>query len=80
MTIKPGCTGLWQISAASAGLIGENQEYGLLYVRGCSIRLDTWVLIRKVLETLGGDSLTSINDVPGWAIPAETARALLDAA
>ena len=32
MTVKPGCTGLWQISDASGGLIGENPSYDRLYV------------------------------------------------
>ncbi|WP_395154247.1 sugar transferase [Ilumatobacter sp.] len=80
LTVKPGCTGLWQISKASAGLIGENPEYDLLYVDSESIRLDLWVLIRTAREILGGASMTSIKDVPGWAIQGETAAGLLDAA
>ena len=80
MTVKPGCTGLWQISTASAGLIGESPEYDLLYVQSKSIRLDVWVAIRTVTATLGGALLASINDVPGWARLEETTGTLFDSA
>ena len=80
MTVKPGCTGLWQISTASAGLIGEAPEYDLLYIRSESIRLDLWVLARTASEMLGRAPLTSIDDVPVWATTEVTTSALLDAA
>jgi lipopolysaccharide/colanic/teichoic acid biosynthesis glycosyltransferase len=80
MTVKPGCTGLWQISDASAGLIGEHPEYDSWYVAHQSLRLDTWVLIRTAREVLGGCSLSSLGDVPNWIPTDETAVVLLDAA
>jgi lipopolysaccharide/colanic/teichoic acid biosynthesis glycosyltransferase len=80
MTVKPGCTGLWQISTASAGLIGEHPEYDLAYVDAQSIQLDLWILLRTAFEILGAASLASARDIPIWACSEETTAALLDAA
>ena len=66
-TVKPGCTGLWQISMASAALIGESPEWDVVYVRAYSLRLDIWILARTVLQFVGGLSLTSADDLPEWA-------------
>jgi lipopolysaccharide/colanic/teichoic acid biosynthesis glycosyltransferase len=73
-TVKPGCTGLWQISDASAGLIGEDPQYDTFYVTNPSLRLDLWLLARTSIDVLGGPPLTSIDDLPEWIIglsPAE---------
>ena len=32
-TVRPGCTGLWQVSAAKNRLIGEAPQYDLHYIR-----------------------------------------------
>jgi lipopolysaccharide/colanic/teichoic acid biosynthesis glycosyltransferase len=65
ITVKPGCTGLWQISEASAGLIGENPQYDRFYINNRSLRLDLWILAQTVLEIAGRPSLNSVNDLPG---------------
>lgn len=70
VTVKPGCTGLWQVSIASAGLIGENPEYDRLYLTNPSLRLDLWIVARTMLATLGAAPLASIEAVPYWATPA----------
>jgi lipopolysaccharide/colanic/teichoic acid biosynthesis glycosyltransferase len=66
MTVKPGCTGLWQISDASAGLIGEDTRYDLFYINNRSLRLDLWILVQTALEIAGRPSLNSVNDLPEW--------------
>ena len=45
----PGCTGLWQISAQSKGLICEAPEFDRYYVEHRSLRLDAWILLHTLL-------------------------------
>ena len=66
LTVKPGCTGLWQISTSSVGLIGDNPKYDLVLVDSESVRLDLWVLCRTPFHMLGARSVRSLDDVPGW--------------
>lgn len=66
LTVKPGCTGLWQISTASVGLIGDNPKYDLVLVHSESVRLDLWVIVRTPFHMLGAHSVRSLDDVPGW--------------
>ena len=79
LTMRPGCTGLWQISTASAGLIGEAPEFDLHYVRNWTMRFDLWVLAHTVYEILGGASVKDVGQVPTWtgAALAEPAEALV---
>lgn len=64
--VRPGCTGLWQISVDAGRLIGEAPEYDLYYLRHGGVRLDVWVLWRSVLLVLGSRP-ASWADVPRWA-------------
>lgn len=64
--VRPGCTGLWQISVDAERLIGEAPEYDLYYLRHGGVRLDVWVLWRSVLLVLGSRP-ASWADVPRWA-------------
>jgi lipopolysaccharide/colanic/teichoic acid biosynthesis glycosyltransferase len=66
LSVKPGCTGLWQISTSSGGLINEAPEFDLHYVRNWTLRLDLWVLARTAFETFGGSSLKDIGQIPLW--------------
>jgi len=68
LAVRPGCTGLWQISTGSDRLIHESPEYDLFYVRNWTVRLDIWVLLRTVSEVLGGTSIGSVNEIPAWAL------------
>jgi lipopolysaccharide/colanic/teichoic acid biosynthesis glycosyltransferase len=61
--VRPGCTGLWQISKASDGLIPENPQYDDAYVANVSWRLDLWVLIRS-LRVLFGATKIEMETVP----------------
>jgi lipopolysaccharide/colanic/teichoic acid biosynthesis glycosyltransferase len=66
LTVRPGCTGLWQVSTASAGLIGEATEFDLHYVRNWTLRLDLWLLMMTLRETLGGSAVKDVGQVPLW--------------
>jgi exopolysaccharide biosynthesis polyprenyl glycosylphosphotransferase len=53
LTVKPGITGVWQLSADRHSEIHENLEYDLYYVSHASIMLDSVILIETVLFTVG---------------------------
>lgn len=67
-SVRPGCSGLWQISEAAAGLIGEAPEYDLFYVANRTLRLDLWILAKTPQVLLFGKTVT-LDDVPRWALP-----------
>jgi lipopolysaccharide/colanic/teichoic acid biosynthesis glycosyltransferase len=78
VAVRPGCTGLWQISPASFGLIGEDASYDRAYLAHRSARLDAWILWRTALVLIGRGRLVDLDDVPRWALsagPAEPALA-----
>lgn len=62
-SVRPGITGLWQISPHSAGLIHERIEYDLLYIQYRTLSLDLWILGRTALKMAFGRT-TQIYDVP----------------
>jgi lipopolysaccharide/colanic/teichoic acid biosynthesis glycosyltransferase len=66
-TVRPGCTGLWQISPDSARLIREAPEYDLFYVYHRNVRLDFWILWRTLFSMLGIGQEARLQDIPTWA-------------
>jgi lipopolysaccharide/colanic/teichoic acid biosynthesis glycosyltransferase len=64
--LRPGCTGLWQISPATDGMIYEAPEYDLFYAEQMCGRLDLWILWHTVMQVVGGPAKT-LDDVPHWA-------------
>lgn len=74
-TVRPGITGLWQVSPYCTGLICERPEIDILYVRHRNPRLDAWILARTVPKVLFGRT-TPLHEIPAWAIrPAAPAPA-----
>jgi lipopolysaccharide/colanic/teichoic acid biosynthesis glycosyltransferase len=67
--VRPGCTGLWQVSTASGLLIYEAPEYDIEYVHNAGWRLDTWVLFQTVRMWVRGTGSVELDDVPAWALP-----------
>ncbi|MCU1430785.1 MAG: hypothetical protein JWL83_4785 [Actinomycetia bacterium] len=65
--IRPGCTGLWQVSNSSGRLIYEAPEYDLAYVDNCGVRLDAWILYRTLRMWLTGGDAIDLDGVPDWA-------------
>jgi lipopolysaccharide/colanic/teichoic acid biosynthesis glycosyltransferase len=51
--VKPGLTGLWQISARGSGPMHENGEWDLEYVRRVSLRTDLTILLKTPAAMLG---------------------------
>lgn len=54
LQVKPGLTGLWQLSADRAYLIHENIEYDLYYIRNRNIFMDFAVLLHTALFAMRG--------------------------
>lgn len=67
-SVRPGCTGLWQVSVASSELISESPRYDCFYLAHRTLRLDLWVLYRTVLNMLGVGRLITLDDVPSWTL------------
>jgi exopolysaccharide production protein ExoY len=66
--LRPGCTGLWQISRSVTKLIYEAPEFDLLYVRRGGPMLDCWILYRTLRSSLFRDGYIELDDVPGWVL------------
>ncbi|HLI62396.1 MAG TPA: sugar transferase [Terriglobales bacterium] len=54
LVVKPGMTGLWQLSADRAFQIHENIEYDLYYVRHRSLFMDVAILLHTLLFAARG--------------------------
>ncbi|MFH1862208.1 MAG: sugar transferase, partial [bacterium] len=54
LRVKPGITGLWQISADRAKQIHDNIDYDLYYVENFSPLLDIVIVIRTIFMTIRG--------------------------
>jgi lipopolysaccharide/colanic/teichoic acid biosynthesis glycosyltransferase len=65
-SVRPGCTGLWQLSDNATRLIFEAPEYDLAYLQRAGGRLDLWVLYRTVRSWLPGGGTIALDDIPAW--------------
>jgi exopolysaccharide biosynthesis polyprenyl glycosylphosphotransferase len=54
LRVKPGLTGLWQLSADRAYLIHENIQYDLYYIRNRNFFLDIAILLHTVVFAMRG--------------------------
>jgi lipopolysaccharide/colanic/teichoic acid biosynthesis glycosyltransferase len=79
VSVKPGCTGLWQISHGSRGLIGEAPEWDTHYVQHATLRLDLWIMFRTVLTMAKIREVQGVSDIPRWTGAAPHADASANA-
>lgn len=49
LNVKPGCTGLWQISGRSNVSFNEMVLLDWEYINSCNFRLDLYVLLKTVV-------------------------------
>ena len=54
LTVKPGITGLWQLSGDRSMAIHENMEYDLFYIKKWSFFLDIAILLKTVVFAFKG--------------------------
>ena len=66
LTVKPGCTGLWQVSTSARRLIGEAPEFDLHYVRNWTLRLDMWIAYRTILAMTTTNEIAGVDEIPRW--------------
>jgi lipopolysaccharide/colanic/teichoic acid biosynthesis glycosyltransferase len=69
-SVRPGCTGLWQISIDANGTATSSPELDLFYLSHACLRLDLWIIVRTVGVILGLSRRVTIADVPRWALGA----------
>ena len=53
MAVKPGITGMWQVSGRSDTGYEERISLDTYYIQNWSIWLDIWILIKTVWVVLG---------------------------
>jgi lipopolysaccharide/colanic/teichoic acid biosynthesis glycosyltransferase len=75
-SVRPGCTGLWQISPSSVEGLGDSPEYDLFWVSNRSVRMALWVLYRTIAQTVWRARPVSLSDVPAWTMPPPRSVAL----
>ena len=52
--LKPGITGLWQVSGRNKTTYAERVAFDDYYVRNWSIWMDIWILVKTVPEVVKG--------------------------
>jgi lipopolysaccharide/colanic/teichoic acid biosynthesis glycosyltransferase len=69
VAVRPGCTGLWQVSAAGDKMIAEHPEFDEFYVRNRTWRLDLWILWRtaKLMVPVQRSRFGTLDELPEWA-------------
>ncbi len=67
--VRPGLTGLWQVSDAVEAMIADRPEFDEFYLEAHCLRLDLWVLGRTVVGLLGRRPITGLHELPRWARP-----------
>lgn len=68
-SVRPGCTGLWQISQSCAELISAAPEYDRFYLAHRTLRLDLWIVWRTILTMTGLAGCVTLEQVPAWVVP-----------
>lgn len=79
-TMRPGVTGLWQVSEYGSRLVLEASEYDEYYVTTANLRLDVWILWVTLKQTFGARPVRA-ERFPRWiALPDDVRRRRPDGA
>jgi lipopolysaccharide/colanic/teichoic acid biosynthesis glycosyltransferase len=72
--LRPGITGLWQVSTAVRGMIADDPSFDVFYADERTGRMDGWIVWRTLAALVGVEPIGSVADVPAWtrrrALPA----------
>ena len=55
LKVKPGMTGLWQVSGRTEASFADYVRYDLFYIRNWSLSLDLWILWRTLRAVMKGE-------------------------
>lgn len=66
-SVRPGCTGLWQLGHHRHLNAVAEPSYDYFYVEHSSLTLDAWILWRTLLALPGLGKPRALTDVPRWA-------------
>ena len=55
--VRPGITGLWQVSGRHRTTFEDRLQFDIAYVEGCSLRQDMAILLRTVMVVLKADGI-----------------------
>jgi exopolysaccharide biosynthesis polyprenyl glycosylphosphotransferase len=55
LRVKPGMTGLWQVSGRTETTFSDYVRYDLFYIQNWSLSLDLWILWRTFRAVVGGE-------------------------
>ena len=55
LKVKPGMTGLWQVSGRVEASFADYVRYDLFYIRNWSLSLDLWILWRTLRAVVKGE-------------------------
>jgi lipopolysaccharide/colanic/teichoic acid biosynthesis glycosyltransferase len=74
-SVRPGCTGLWQVSEFCDRMIYEHPELDEHYLANRSLRLDLWIIGRtlRLLLPVSDKRLVTLAQLPAWARARSTA-------
>jgi lipopolysaccharide/colanic/teichoic acid biosynthesis glycosyltransferase len=67
-SVRPGCTGLWQLSVAATDTATSAPRFDLFYVSYASLRLDVWTFVRTIGWVLGLVEPIEVADIPHWTL------------
>jgi lipopolysaccharide/colanic/teichoic acid biosynthesis glycosyltransferase len=64
--LRPGITGLWQVSTAVRGMIADDPSFDVFYAAQRTGRMDAWIVWRTLAALVGVEPIASVADVPSW--------------
>ncbi len=65
-SVRPGCTGLWQVSTENARMIYEAPEFDEYYLGNSSLSLDLRILVLTVTTVIASRTRVSLDDLRTW--------------
>ncbi len=67
-SVRPGCSGLWQIGEGADHLIFESPEYDDVYIANAGLRMDAWILWRTVWSMFRLTPPVTVDEIPDWVL------------